>query len=162
METNLYICHKFFKLNSADRKEILELYATAFKVDNYPPTAGKILGLLYTSNQRYFSFEDLINEVDVTKSAISKALKFLETTGEVSYIYDKENKRKRLFYLDIVSVQEQLYHNVNAYHTQIKLMEESLKLRNKENKDLNSFMKTSIEFYKEVLNYYEERLKKHF
>ncbi|CAL2102052.1 hypothetical protein [Tenacibaculum sp. 190130A14a] len=149
-------------MNTADRKEILELYAAAFKVDNYPPTAGKILGLLYTSNQRYFSFEDLIDAVDVTKSAISKALKFLETTGEVSYIYDEKNKRKRLFYLDIVSVKEQLYKNLQAYHTQIKLMEASLKLRNEENKDLNSFIKTSIEFYTEVLNYYEERLKNHF
>jgi len=44
--------------------------------DNYPPIAVKILGLFYTTNKKYLTFEEINDGIGVSRSATSKALTF--------------------------------------------------------------------------------------
>lgn len=149
-------------MNDIKKQSILNLYAEALKEDNYPPIAGKILGLFYISDQKYFTFEELMKELNVSKSAISKALKLLLEIGEVNYKKIEGNKRKRHFYLDIQGNIDRLERLVNAYYMQTQLLEETLEFRSSNNQELNNFIKTSIKFNKEALYYFDKKIKEHF
>ena len=40
------------------KKDLLSSYAMIHSGNNYPPIAGKILGLFFISNQKYYAFEE--------------------------------------------------------------------------------------------------------
>ena len=44
------------------QEEIIDTFGELLTKDNYPPIAGKILGLFYTSDQKYFTFEEIKKE----------------------------------------------------------------------------------------------------
>ena len=153
---------KLLFLSITQKKSILASFAHVYKEDNYPPIAGKILGFFYISNEKYFTFDELMIELKVSKSAMSKALKLLLEFGEVNFKIFENNKRKRYFYLDIQGTIDKLQRLIDAYFMETQLLEETLKIRNNENKDLNEFIKISIKFNKEVLDYLEKKVKEHY
>lgn len=149
-------------MDNIERDNILELYALSYKEDHYPPTAGKLMGLLYISEQKYFSFDEFISNLQVTKSAVSKALKFLLNTGEINFIYDANNKRRRLFYLDYKGVIDKFHRIVNAYTIHVQLLEGTLKLRDDDTSELNTFIKKEIALLNETVQFFDAKLKTHF
>ncbi len=60
------------------QKEILiEQSANLYKSIGYPRIAGKIMGLLYVSEQKHFTFQELMDTLNISKGATSTALNFL-------------------------------------------------------------------------------------
>ncbi len=149
-------------MSEIDKQSLLDLYALTFKEDNYPPVAGKILGLFYISNPKYFTFEELMEEVGASKSAISKALKLLLERGDVNFTILKGSKRRRHFYLDTEGIVDSLQRLVDAYTMQTELLQETLTIRNEENEEMNLFITNLIKFNNEVLTYIDQKLKEHF
>lgn len=141
---------------------ILDLYAATFQEDNYPPVAGKILGLFYVSEQKYFSFEELQNQLEISKSAVSKALKMLLNIGEINFVTFEDNKRKRYFYLDVQGNIDRIQSLITSYIMQTKLLEETLALREETNPELNNFIKNSIKFNREVIAFVDQKVKEHY
>jgi len=141
---------------------ILELYAATFQEDNYPPVAGKILGLFYVSEQKYFSFEDLQSLIGISKSAVSKGLKMLLNIGEINFVTFEDNKRKRYFYLDIQGSIDRIQRLMDSYLMQTELLQETLALRAETNPELNNFIANSIKFNREVIAFVEQKVKEHY
>lgn len=146
----------------SNTKHILELFALSLKEDNYPPVAGRIIGLFYVSNQKHFEFEDIMEAVSASKSATSKALKLLIEFGEVNFIIKEGSKRKRLFYLDVQGSIERIERFIDGYNMQTQLLTETLKLRNQNNEELNQFIKNTINFNTEILEFAEKKLREHY
>ncbi|MGH1383448.1 hypothetical protein [Kordia sp.] len=144
------------------QEDIIESFGELLVADNYPPIAGKILGLFYTSNAKYLTFEEIKEGISVSKSATSKALTFLYTLNEVSYIYDENNSRLRLFYLDIKGSIDRFNSILNAYTVQTTLLKEIQKTRNNENEELNGFIEKSIAFNEEATVYMKQKLEFHY
>ncbi|GAA4272446.1 hypothetical protein U6A24_10135 [Aquimarina gracilis] len=143
-------------------ENMIERYAIAFKEENYPPIAGKILGLFLISNQEHFTFEELMEGVSASKSATSKALKFLIEKGEVNYNVFKGSKRKRHFHLDIQGGIDRIKRLIDGYKMQNQLWKETLALRNQDNIQLNNFLIDNINFSDEHIQYIDKTIKKYF
>ena len=155
-----YTFAKIFILNTIEEQSILDLFAQVYNADNYPPIAGKILGLFLVSNQKYFTFEELTKGINASKSAVSKALKFLMDSGEVNFVTLKENKRKRHFYLDTKGYFKRFQYISDAYYMQTQLLKETIKLRNNENMEMNEFINKLIILNNDVLDYFEKKIKR--
>ncbi len=69
------------------QKEILiEQSANLYKSIGYPRIAGKIMGLLYVSEQKHFTFQELMDTLNISKGATSTALNFLIEIKEIDFI----------------------------------------------------------------------------
>ncbi|MDY8137956.1 helix-turn-helix domain-containing protein [Aquimarina sp. 2201CG5-10] len=145
-----------------DIEKILDLYALSYKEENYPPVAGKILGLFFISNQKHFTFEEIMEKVNASKSATSKALKLLITLGEINFEFLEGNKRKRHFYIDIKGTIEHFKRLIDGLHMQNELYKETLKFRTNENEELSKFIQDNINFSLELAIEAERLVKKHF
>lgn len=140
------------------KEQIINFYTLVSKDKGYSPIAGKMLGLFLVSNQKYFTFEELMEELSISKSATSKTLKFLIEIGEIDFIKSKENKRKRLFYFNIKGATNRYKRKIKEYTVQTQLLEKTLELRDDSNLELNDFIKNRILFAKEVIAILEPRI----
>ncbi len=143
-------------------KDLLERFAIAYKNDGFPPLAGKIMGLFYISNQKYFSFEEIMQRVGASKGATSKTIKILLEFKRLNYSMSKEQVRKRMFYLDIQGVTQFLQIVIDNYKNQNQLLKESLQARTNENEEMNDFIKSSIQFNNEVLAFLNIKSEQYF
>ena len=145
-----------------DKIDLLNRFGKAYKNEGLPPVAGKIMGLFYISDKKYFDFDEIVAEVDASKGAVSKNLKLLIKLRRITHVACKESVRKRLFFLDINGVKYYIRFVIENYKAQDQLLKESLELRSKENNELNDFIKNSLEYNKEVLTFLELKRKQYF
>lgn len=143
------------------KKELIEQHSEVYKFDGYPPIAGKILGLFYVSDKKYFTFEDLMKEIPASKSAVSKALKILIDRKDINFIYKESNKRKRLFYFDIEGFISGLEDSMKAYTYHRTLLQKSLETRSNENIEMNEFIQKAINFNKSIISVIQEKIDTH-
>lgn len=144
------------------KEQLLERFAKAYHTDGFPPLAGKIMGIFYVYDQKYFSFDEIVKIVNASKGAVSKTLKLLLELKRIAFIKSQEHKRKRLFYLDIQGIKHYLSIVLTNYKKQDELIRESLELRTQENMDLNNFIEDSIKFNAEILEFLEKKIEKYF
>jgi len=120
------------------------------------------MGLLYVSDQKYFSFDEIIEQVNASKGAVSKSLTFLIDLKRIAYIPSPQHKRKRLFYLDTKGIKFFIELIISNYKKQDLLLKSCLELRTDENAELNDFIKASIDFNADVLAVIDEKMNKYF
>ena len=78
------------------QKELIEQIGIFFDKEGLQPIAGRILGLLMVMDKEQFSFDEIIEELQISKSSASNALKNLELRGNVEYV-TIPGDRKRYF-----------------------------------------------------------------
>jgi DNA-binding transcriptional regulator GbsR (MarR family) len=83
---------------TAEAKVLVEKIGVHFEHIGIAPVAGRIMGLLMVASPPELSFEELQQQLSVSKSAISTGLALLMGKGMVSYHTEMGN-RKRFFYL---------------------------------------------------------------
>ncbi|MCD8410628.1 hypothetical protein [Tenacibaculum finnmarkense] len=146
-----------------NKKTILENFAKAYQAERFPPISGKIIGLFMITPERYLSFEEIQKELDISKSALSKNLKLLIDLNRITYVKDTENSRKRLFCIDIIGTKKHIYDIVKNFEFQNTLLEESKKIRTKNNDDdVANFIDNSIAFSKNIIKELNESIPKYF
>ncbi len=136
--------------------------AELYKMLGYPPIAGKIIALFYISNQKYLTFEEIMEILQISKSATSKALKFLTDLGEVSFITKAENSRKRYFYISIKNSLKSLTDWKNSLVVRQNILQNTLQMRNQENPELTTFIQQQIAFINDISAYIEQKIQEHF
>ncbi|MBS9766007.1 MAG: hypothetical protein KGV44_00540 [Flavobacteriaceae bacterium] len=142
------------------RQTLINQSAELYKMVGYPPTAGQIMGLLYVSDQKYFTFQELIDTLKISKSAISKSLNFLLEIKEISFKIKKDNKRKRYFYISKKGTIASLQQWIDSLAVRQHLFEQLSTLRNEDNKELSELIKNQIDFSKAIISVAEKELKK--
>lgn len=145
-----------------NKQELIEAFAFVYKADNYPPIAGKILGLFLISDEKHFTFEDIMTNINASKSATSKALKFLIDLDEVSFMFSEKNKRKRLFYFNSKGVVKRFEKIIEAHTIETVLLKEVLENRNDDNEEMNKLIKNTIAFNEDILDFITKKVTKHF
>lgn len=82
-----------------NRQRILvEEIGMHFDKQGFQPVAGRILGLLMVMDKEQFTFDEITEELNISKSSASNALRNLEIRGEIQY-KTHPGDRKRYFYL---------------------------------------------------------------
>jgi len=87
----------------AKQKELIEAIGQYMERQGYPPVAGRILGLLIVMDKEEYTFEEIVEEMQISKSTASNALKNLELRNTIEYVtYPCDRKRYfRISFSDI-------------------------------------------------------------
>ncbi len=148
---------------SEEQKRAIELFSEALLAENYPPLAGRILGLFYVSDKKYFTFNELVDIMGVTKGSVSKSLSFLQNQlGIINFTYKEGIKRRRYFYVDVASNIAYLRRFIASYKMQNEIYKVALRIRNDQNKEMNQFLENHVTFNDAVLKSIEEHFDKSF
>jgi len=78
------------------QRMLIEKLGTQFDKEGFQPTAGRLLGLLMVMDKEQFTFDEIVEELGISKSSASVAIKNLELRGNLEYI-TMPGDRKRYF-----------------------------------------------------------------
>lgn len=78
------------------QKELIEELGRHFDKEGLQPIVGRILGLLMVMDKEQYTFEEIVEELSISKSSASNALKNLEIRGDIEYL-TLPGDRKRYF-----------------------------------------------------------------
>jgi len=145
-----------------NKSEILESYAITYQAERYPPLAGKIIGLFMITGKKHLSFDEIKDELDVSKGALSKMLNLLIDINRITYIKDSENSRKRLFCIDVAGINKHLQSIVENFEWQNNLLINAKKLRENSDPEIDEFIDNSLEFSRAMLKQLKMLTEKHF
>lgn len=75
---------------------MIETLGKFYDKEGFQPIAGRILGLLTIMDKEQFTFDEIVEELQISKSSASNALRMLELRELIEYI-TKPGDRKRYF-----------------------------------------------------------------
>lgn len=81
---------------SQKQKELIEKIGIHFEDHGLQPAAARVLALLFVSQTSELTFDEIREELNMSKSAISNAINRLLTTKQIEY-FTKPGDRKRYF-----------------------------------------------------------------
>jgi DNA-binding transcriptional regulator GbsR (MarR family) len=91
---NLYLMTQEERIKK--QKELIEKLGRHYGKKGFQPTAGRIIGLLIVMDKERFTFDEIVEELKISKSSASVALQILEMRDVVDYI-TIPGERKRYF-----------------------------------------------------------------
>ncbi|MBS9774340.1 MAG: hypothetical protein KGV59_04195 [Tenacibaculum sp.] len=144
------------------RQQLIEQTVELYKQIGYSPIAGRIMGLLNVSEQKYFTFEQLMETLQISKSATSKALKFLLEINEIDFIIKPENTRRRYFYISGKGSVKSMEVWSNSLLLRKQILEKILQVRSDKNQEINDFIKQMIAFIDDVYPFITDKIQEHF
>lgn len=85
-------------MNESERiqkqRELIEQIGIQSEREGFQPVAGRIMGLLMVMDKEEYTFEEIVEETQMSKSSVSTALKNLELRGVIEYVtYPGDRKR---------------------------------------------------------------------
>lgn len=76
------------------QKELIEYIGRQNEREGYQPVAARIMGLLMVMDKEEYTFDEIVEEMQISKSSVSTALKNLEIRGLIEYVtYPGDRKR---------------------------------------------------------------------
>lgn len=140
----------------------IEEFAEVMRIEGYQPLAGRIIGMFYVSDQKYFTFDEIVETLGYTKGSVSKALKYVQEIGVVAFEMKKDIKRRRYFYLNVTSSIAHYHSLIQTFKRQIELYQRCLGFREGENEELDGFLKNMAEMNARVHKVLVTELKNRF
>lgn len=142
-------------------EDLLYAYSYLYKKNNYTKIAGAILGLFYTSNKKYFTMEEVIVELDSDKQSIEDGIALLIKNGEVKKHTTKDGLEEN-FYLDVQGTISHLKNVLNDKQRLTELLEKTIELRDNSNPEVTRFLRDSILFNSEIMDFVDQRIQEYF
>jgi len=98
LQLNFLMNIKVMKTEERIEKQrlLIEEIGMHFDKEGFQPIAGRILGLLMVMDKEQYSFEEIVDELGISKSSASVALRNLEIRGNIEY-FTIPGDRKRYF-----------------------------------------------------------------
>ncbi len=144
-------------MTKEEQDAIITPFAEIYKNAGYSSIQGKVIGLFYASEGKYLSFQEIMERLEISKSATSQTLKSLMEMGEVASITKEDNSRRRYFYLSIAGSLKSMNVWVESLKIRKNLMEKLLHLRGDTNPQLNQFIKEEIRMLEDFIPYLREK-----
>lgn len=139
------------------KKELIEkLGVNLEKLNKMAPVAARIFATLILSKRKGITFEELVEELNASKSSISTHLESLQNLNKVSYI-TRPGDRKRYFIihpnliLNIIDEMIEKWDNEKSIHQDIIEYKEIQKQNSQEDE-----IEFDVEFNKDFLVFLEE------
>ncbi|MDA3819874.1 MAG: MarR family transcriptional regulator [Candidatus Delongbacteria bacterium] len=110
------------------QKELIETIGRQSEQEGMQPVAGRIMALLMVMDKEQFTFDEIVEELNISKSSASTALKILQLKDMVEY-ETHPGDRKRYFH---IKVQEPFYLFERVKNSMIeknKMMKSIIKLK---------------------------------
>lgn len=78
----------------AEQRLLIEEVGMYFDKEGHQPIAGRILGLLMVMDKELYTFEEITEELQISKSSASIILRNLEIRGNIEYITLPGDRKK--------------------------------------------------------------------
>jgi hypothetical protein len=144
------------------QKELVETIGRFYDKEGLQPVAGRILSLLFVMDKEQFTFDEIVEELIISKGSASNGLRILELQDVIEYI-TRPGDRKRYFQikkLDKFSLIDEQMSKIKKMSDFMKMIYD-LKTDKKSGNSLfilnlidilNFFLEKSDEFKKEYMS----------
>lgn len=157
---------KYMQL-SEKQKEIIEIIGVFQEQNGLQPALGRILGLMMVADTAEATFDEIVESLSLSKSAVSSALTLLQTQNKIEYT-TKPGERKRYFRLKKSNWEEELKKGISSGLQFSNILDDVLAIRSNQNPEFNKHLENIREFMlflqKEIpvlIDRYMEQQKKH-
>ncbi|KAA5546646.1 MarR family transcriptional regulator [Adhaeribacter rhizoryzae] len=127
------------------QKTLIEKIGISYESEGLQPVAGRILGLLYVSDNPHLTFDEITEALQISKSATSNGINLLLQMQRIEYI-TFSGDRRRYFRLKVSNWREEFKHKIEVMAGFNSLMREVLALRTKETPEYNERIKELADF----------------
>ena len=147
-KTQLYLHKKDTKMEESERiqkqKELVESIGRHNEKDGFQPVTARILGLLMVMDKEEYTFEEIVQEMQISKSSASNALKNLELRGVIEYVtYPGDRKRYFRFVSD--DINEMIDGVEKKIKKNLDIIEQIIELKKDPNSRNTNFLKNVME-----------------
>lgn len=111
-----------------NKLELIERIGVFHEQRGMQPLMGRIVGLLLVLDEAEATFDEIVDYLNVSKSAVSNALNILQLQGLVAY-KTKPGERKRYFYMTMENWEEALEKELCDISQISTFMQDVLKVR---------------------------------
>ncbi len=136
------------------QKELIEELGNHLSRHGGQQLCGRILGLLSFSDAEEFTFDEIVSELQVSKSSVSVALNNLLATNKVEY-FTRAGDRKRYFRIKTKPMGEAIEEMMNDIQSIYQLQQKALSLKpDKESRSAKNIQKMiqGISFFRQALD----------
>ena len=137
------------------KSELIEQLGVQLECDNLAPLAARIFATLILTGKEGITFEQLVSDLNASKSSVSSHLVNLQTSQKVRYI-TKPGDRKRYFIIHpnlMVNVIDEM---TSKWETEKELHQKVLNYKKEYNKKAEEELKFDLEFQQDFLTFLEE------
>lgn len=135
--------------------ELVERLGVQLEKDHLAPVAARIFATLILAGRRGVTFDNLVSELNASKSTVSTNLDQLQTAGKIQY-FTKPGDRKRYFIINPNLMLNIIDEMVAKWETQKDIHEQVLEYKGKVNSLEKDEAPYDLEFQKDYLIFLEE------
>ncbi|WP_181303982.1 MarR family transcriptional regulator [Rufibacter sp. XAAS-G3-1] len=128
-----------------EQRQLIEKMGIYHEQQGFPPVTGRIMGLLYVSDRPHLSFEEIVETLNISKSAASNALQLLQQMHLIEYT-TYSGDRKRYFGALLENWHEEVVNKMGSVLGFSKLLRQANELRGDVNPEMNERVLERIEF----------------
>jgi len=130
---------------SERQREIIEIIGVFQEQNGLQPALGRILGLMMVADSAEVTFDEIVESLSLSKSAVSSALTLLQSQNKIEYT-TKPGERKRYFRLKRSNWEVELKKGISSGLQFSKILDDVLAIRNNQNPDFNNHLKNIRDF----------------
>ena len=139
------------------KKELVEKLGVNFeKLNKLAPVAARIFATLIVSEKKGITFEELVGELNASKSTVSTNLEHLQSLNKVSYV-TRPGDRKRYFIINPNLMQNIIDEMIEKWNNEKSLHQAIIDFKEKRSQNTEEEEpKCDIEFNKNFLIFIDE------
>lgn len=139
------------------KKELIEQLGVQLENDKLAPLAARVMATLILNGKQGVTFEQLVNELNASKSTISTHLEQLQATNRIKY-FTKTGERKRYFIINPDLMLNVIDEMIAKWETETKIHEKILDYKKSHNElcQQREEFKFDLEFQKDFLTFLRE------
>lgn len=126
------------------QKELIERIGRNNERDGFQPVTARILGLLMVMDKEEYTFDEIVDEMQISKSSTSNALKILELRGAIEYL-TYPGDRKRYFRFVSGDINEMIDEVEKRMLQKLDIMNRIIELKKNPNSKNAKFIKNIAE-----------------
>ena len=113
---------------NTEQKQLIEKYGVMFRGLGGTAIMGKVFGYLLIASPPYRTFDEIQNDLKLSKGSVSNTLKILELQGLVEY-FTEAGDRKRYFRLSLGNWELIILRQIDEAKQFLNIMQEALLIR---------------------------------
>ena len=137
------------------QRELIERIGRNNERDGFQPVTARILGLLMVMDKEEYTFDEIVDEMQISKSSASNALRNLELRGVIEYV-TYPGDRKRYFRFVSGDINEIIAEIEKRMQQKLSIMQQIIELKKNPNSRNAKFLKNVLE----GINFFIENLEK--
>jgi len=137
------------------QRELIERIERNNERDGFQPVTARILGLLKVMDKEEYTFDEIVDEMQISKSSASNALRNLELRGVIEYV-TYPGDRKRYFRFVSGDINEIIAEIEKRMQQKLHIMQQIIELKKNPNSRNAKFLKNVLE----GINFFIENLEK--